>query len=468
MSNTSEHFLHRFFYPESVAVVGASLNPFTVNFQLINNLVNLGYRGRIYAVNPKGEDILGVKCYKSINDIEDYVDLMAISIPARNVLDVVNSLDRKKVGGVVLISGGFSEIGNEGRKVQDQISVLLKKKGIRAIGPNALSPVNSHINFAISFTQLLELPVGNVSFIFQSGMYEPRFNWLLSNFHLKISKLIDLGNKMDINEVDALEYLLYDDETKAIFIHLEAIRGGGRRFFELLKMASRKKPVIVLKGGRTEAGARTALSHTGSLISGDDRVFDIALKQSGAIKAETLDDFLYFAKAFGYLPLPSGNRVALATFPGGEAVLTTDICSQQGLVMSKPGGESYEKLKEIFPPWEISLNPFDFGVVYSFHTFKNNHGLFIQTMAEDDNVDCMAVQLPPDYYPVRAEDFCPPFLKALEYGKPLVMWPPDMLKLDGKIVHYLESHSIPVFPSSAIAVKCLAALNRYRLQQAFS
>jgi acyl-CoA synthetase (NDP forming) len=459
----NNHLLHRFFNPQSVAIVGATRNPFSNNFNLINNLVKLGYAGRIYAINPKEESIGGIKCYKSVNDIDDYIDLVAISVPARNVLEVVKGLDGKKVGGVVLISGGFSEIGGEGQKVQSEIAAILKQKGIRAIGPNALSPINSHANFTISFADVLKLPRGNVSFIFQSGMYEPRFNWMVSDFHLKISKLIDLGNKMDLTEVDALEYLVHDELTEAIFIHLEAVKGDGRRFFQLLKEAARIKPVVVLKGGRSEAGAKAALSHTGSLARANDVIFDTALKQAGVIRADTLDDFLYLAKAFGYLPLPTGNRIALATFPGGEAVLATDICSQQGLIMAKPGRNAYEKLKELFPAWEINLNPFDFGVVYTFHLLQNNHASFIEAMAEDENVDFIAVELPPNFFPVKAEDLCAPFTIAQEKGKPLAGWALAMLKFDGEITDYLEERSIPVFPSAAITIRCLGALNRYRM-----
>jgi acetate---CoA ligase (ADP-forming) len=458
-----DHFLKKFVYAESVAVIGATQNQFTVNYHLVENLVNLGYKGKIYPVNPRSEEVLGVKAYRTFNDIGAYVDLVIISIAARNVLEIVKSLPADKVGGVVLVTGGFSETGEEGKKIQEEIGRVLKAKKIRAIGPNALSPINSRNALAISFFRIDKLPVGDVSFIFQSGMYEPRFNWLLSDFHLGLSKLIDLGNKMDISEVDALEYLSQDPETRVICLHLEAVKGGGRRFFEVLKEAAAKKTVIVLKGGRTEAGAKAAMSHTGSLVQGSAAVFDAALKQAGAIKAETLDDFFYLAKAFSYLKPPKGNRIAIATFPGGEAVLTTDAIYQNGLVMAKPGKSSYEKLHKMFPAWEVPLNPFDFGIIYTFSAFNNNHGAFIEAMSEDENVDCIAVQIPPVGFIPDPEGFCPPFLKAAEHGKPLVVWPPEMLSFESNIIDWLEAHSIPVFPSAAVAIRCLASLNRGRV-----
>jgi len=457
-----DHFLHRFLNAESIAVVGATRNPFSPNFHLVNNLVTLGYQGKIYPVNPRVEDVVGIRAYGAVSEIKENIDMVVVSVPAQNVLDVVRDLVKVRVGGVVVVTGGFSETGEEGKKIQDEIAALLKAHGIRAIGPNALSPINSHNGLAICFFPVNKLPSGKVSFIFQSGMYEPRLNWILSDFHLGISKLIDLGNKMDVNEVDALEYLSQDPQTGVICIHLEAIKGDGRRFFSLLKETTRRKPVIILKGGRTEAGARAAMSHTGSLVRGSDAVFDAAVRQVGAIRAETLDDFLYLAKAFSYLPPLPGNRIAIATFPGGEAVLSTDLCMQNGFELAKLGPASYEKLRPSFPPWNINLNPYDFGLIYTFHGFTNNHELFIDAVLQDENVDCVALQLPPLMFPLDPPAFCPAFLRAVERGKALAAWPPHMLRLEGDLVAYLENHSVPVFPSAAITIRSLGALNRYR------
>ncbi len=454
--------LDRFFNPRSVALVGATRNPLSPNYNLVSNLLRLGYKGRIYPINPKEDNINGIRCYRTVAEIDDYIDLVAISVPVRNVLEVVKGLDGSKIGGVGITTGGFSETGEEGRKIQAEMAAILRQQGIRAIGPNALSPINSHAGFTISFAAVKKLPPGNVSFIFQSGMYEPRFNWIVSDFHMNIAKLIDLGNKMDLTEVDALEYLAHDPETEVLMIHLEAVKGDARRFFQLLREATRLKPVVVLKGGRSEAGAKAAMSHTGSLARANDVVFDAALKQAGVIRAETLDDFLYLAKAFGYLPLPKGNRIAIGTFPGGEAVLATDACSQHGLVMAHPGQASYEKLKGSFPPWEINLNPFDFGVVYPSHPLQNNHEAYILAMAEDENVDLMALELPEPFISFKAEDLCSKFTTAAEKGKPLAVWALEMLKFNGEITDYLEERHIPVFPSAAITIRCLGALNWYR------
>ncbi len=191
-----KHFLHRFLYPESVAIIGATPNKLAVNYHLVENLVNLGYKGKIHPVNPNQDEVLGIKTFKTFNDIGEYVDLVVISVAARNVLEIIKNLPGDKIGGVVLVTGGFSEIGEEGKKIQDEIARILKEKGIRAIGPNALSPINSSNKFAVSFFTMAGLPSGNVSFIFQSGMYEPRFNWMMMRFPSRCCQ-IDRSRQQD-------------------------------------------------------------------------------------------------------------------------------------------------------------------------------------------------------------------------------------------------------------------------------
>ncbi len=276
----------------------------------------------------------------------------------------------KGIRRVVLVAGGFSETGEEGRKIQQQMLELVRKSGIRAIGPNALSPINPRHHFAISFHPIEQIKTGGLSLIFQSGLYEPRLHWMFSAFNLHLNKLIDLGNKMDLNEVDALSYLVFDPLTRVIGLHLESMEGEGRKFLDLIHQASALgKRVVVLKSGRTEEGARAAASHTGVLVKGDDRVFDRLLKQCGAIRAYTIEEFFDLARAlerFGPLTL-KGDRIAVATLPGGEAVIMTDLVQQEGLTMAKTEEKTIQKLKPIFPPWEISANPFDLGVALQFN-----------------------------------------------------------------------------------------------------
>ena len=279
MNNDKRHFLDLFFNQQSVAVVGASRNMNAANYWLIGNLVSLKYPGKVYPVNPNASEIFGLKVYPSIRDIEGEVDLAVISVPAVQTPEVVRDCIAMGVKGVVIIAGGFSEAGANGKDLQDEVRRLLKESGIRAIGPNALSPVNSACNLMIGFGQVEKLPRGRLSFIFQSGLYQPRINYLLNEMHLNMNKLVDLGNKMDINEVDALEYFAQDDSTEVIAMHLESIAGDAQRFFQLLKEITPKKPVIVLKSGRTPAGAMAAHSHTGAITRFNDIVLDNVLRQ---------------------------------------------------------------------------------------------------------------------------------------------------------------------------------------------
>lgn len=459
------HFLDSFFHPGSVAIVGASRSPLTLNYNLVSNLVKLGFTGKIYPVNPNADEILGIGAYASLKDIESEIDLVVSAVPAHMTLDIVKQCAEKKVKGVVLVAGGFSEADERGRRVQDEIAHLLKQAGIRAIGPNALSPINTSNNLVVSFLPVERLTRGGVSFVFQSGLYDPRLNWILSDFHLGISKLIDLGNKMDINEVDALEYLVQDPDTKVIAIHLETIKGDGRKFMQLLKDTSREKPIVVLKSGRSAAGAKAAASHTGSIVKESDVVFDAVLRQSRAVRAQTLDDFFDFAKAFGLLTPPSGNRIVVASLAGGEGVIATDTCQQNGFSMAKPNRGTFGKVKAVFPPWEIPLNPFDLGVCTQFHQFNEVYNVFLESMLGDENVDCLAVGLPPFFPSLGTDEALRPFLLGREKGKPVVFWPHGMTESLHAVVEELELNGVPVYPSVARAIKALSVVYKYKIMQ---
>ena len=466
MNNVKHHFMDLFFYPQSVAVVGASRNMRSPNFSLVSNLVKLEFPGKIYPVNPNAKEIMGLKAYPDLKSIEGDIDLAVISVPANTTLDIVRDCVEKRVKGVTIIAGGFSEIGSDGKNAQDEIRDLLRKNGIRAIGPNALSPINTANNFIIGFGPAEKLSRGGLSFIFQSGLYQPRFNWLLSDFHLHLNKLVDLGNKMDINEVDALEYFGQDEGTRVIALHLESIAGDARRFIKLLKDTTRKKPVIVLKSGRTEAGARAASSHTGAIMKSSDAIFDVALRQSGAMRAQGLDEFFDLAKIFEYYPPLKKNRIALAAFSGGEGVITTDFCQLHGLTLAGLSAETHARLRSIFPPWDIPLNPFDTGVSGQFHNEVDVSSFFVETLADDPNVDCLAIQMGASpaiahMGPWRRSDrFLKLYSDAIKKGKLVVTWMIEPGR--GKeMVELLESNRIPVYPSAERAVRALGALYRY-------
>jgi len=460
MKSSDHHFLHKFFYPESVAIVGASRNPFRVNYHLVANLVKLGFQGRIYPVNPEAGDILGLKAYPSLKSIEGPVDLAVVAVSHQATPSLLKECIEKGIKRVVLVAGGFSETGEEGRKVQKEMAALLKENGVRAIGPNALSPINPATNFAVGFHSIDKIKNGGLSLIFQSGLYEPRIEWLFSDFNLHLNKLIDLGNKMDINEVDALTYLVGDPQTRVIGIHLESVEGGGREFLRLIREASRDKHVVVLKSGRTDAGARAAASHTGVIVQGSDRVFDAALKQAGAIRAQTIEEFFDLTRAlerFGTLLLP-GNRVAIATLPGGEAVIVTDLCQYEGLTMAGLQEQTINKIRPIFPPWEISVNPFDLGVALQFNDPRKVYPTLLDALVNDRNVDVIAMQIPSRAFNIPRE-FFQFFPQSLKAQKPIAVWVAGIPSGRVEVLEWLEEQNIPVFPNPEKVIRALAALH---------
>lgn len=461
MKSSDHHFLHKFFYPESVAIVGASRNPFRVNYHLVANLVKLGFQGKIYPVNPEAGDILGLKAYPSLKSIEGPVDLAVVAVSHQATPSLLKECIEKGIKRVVLVAGGFSETGEEGRKVQKEMAALLKENGVRAIGPNALSPINPATNFAVGFHPIDKIKSGGLSLIFQSGLYEPRIEWLFSDFNLHLNKLIDLGNKMDINEVDALTYLARDPQTRVIGIHLESVEGDGREFLRLIREASRDKHVVVLKSGRTDAGARAAASHTGVIVQGSDRVFDAALKQAGAIRAQTIEEFFDLTRAlerFGTLLLP-GNRVAIATLPGGEAVIVTDLCQYEGLTMAGLQEQTINKIRPVFPPWEISVNPFDLGVALQFNDPRKVYPTLLDALVNDPNVDVIAMQVPSRAFNIPRE-FFQFFPQSLKAQKPIAVWVAGIPSGRLEVLEWLEEQNIPVFPNPEKVIKSLAALYR--------
>jgi len=471
----SNHFLDEFFWPNSLAIVGATNNHLKMNFRILENLITLKFKGRIYPINMHARNILGIKAFSRLQDIKDTVDLVISAVPASNTMDIVKECNLIGVKRLVIITGGFSEGGDEGKRLSREIASFVKENNIRTLGPNTLSPINTGNNLVISFNPIKKLKRGGLSFAFQSGFYEPKLNWIFA--HLGINKMIDMGNKMDINEVDVLGYFRRDPGTKVIAMHIESLQGSGKEFFNLLRSTTREKPVIILKSGHTLAGSRAAASHTGSIANENDLIFDSLIRQAGAIRAKNIDQFFDFAKAFEFLPLPKGNKAAIIMLSGGEGVMATDSCEINGLKIAKLNSGTYQSLKRILPPWKIPLNPFDAGVCMEFHLselkeFFNN----LSSIPEDENVDCTIMQMPPDisYFLSSKPDFSEEMTNYLhdQYiksilnmkinGKPFAMWCSTMDEKEMRLVRVLESHSLPIFQSSERAIKALSATYQYK------
>jgi acyl-CoA synthetase (NDP forming) len=446
-----------------------------MNFRILENLVSLKYRGKIYPVNPHTEEILGIKAFERLQDIPAKVELVVSAVPAKKTMDILRQSNAIGVKHIVIISGGFSEGGGAGKQLHHNMTDFAKINNIRILGPNTLSPVNPANNFAISFNPIEKLNRGGLSFAFQSGFYEPMINWIFS--HLGINKMLDMGNKLDINEVDALEYFARDPQTEVIAMHIESLKGDGRRFYSLLKSATRIKPVIILKTGRTPSGSKAAASHTGSLARENDAIFDSVLKQAGAVRARNLEEFFDFAKAFQFLEAPQGNRMAIITLSGGEGVMATDAGDIQGLKLARLGDHTYAKLKKVFPPWDIPPNPFDAGVCMEFQLADMM--TFFETLLAipaDEYVDCSIMQLVPWTFNTDSKNtessedpaaslqqlYIQWLLNIKKMGKPFALWCSSAGKAEMALIEKIETHRIPVFRSSERAIKALATMNRYR------
>lgn len=470
-----DSFLDKFFWPNSVAIVGATNNHLKMNFRILENLVNLKFKGRIYPVNTHAHSVLGIKAFSRLRDIKDNIDLVISAVPASQTMDIVKECNLIGVKRLVIITGGFSEGGDEGKRLTQEIASFVRENNIRTLGPNTLSPINTGNNLLISFNPVKKLKRGGLSFAFQSGFYEPKLNWIFA--HLGINKIIDMGNKMDIHEADVLKYFLKDPDTKVIAMHIESLHSNGKEFFNLLRSTTREKPVIILKSGHTSAGSQAAASHTGSIAHENDVVFDSLVSQAGAIRAKNIDQFFDFAKAFAFLPLPKGNKAAIIVLSGGEGVMATDSCQLSGLEIAELNSITHQKLKQILPPWKIPLNPFDAGVCMEFHLSKLKD--FFSTLSaipKDENADATIMQMPPDilYFlssnPDTSEQtkkylhdqYITSILNMRVCEKPFVMWCSTMDEEEMTLVRILESSSLPVFQSSERAIHALSALYRYK------
>ncbi len=350
--------LDYFFKPSSVAVIGASRDPQKIGNVVLRRLIEIGYPGRVYPVNPKAEEVMGLKSYPSIEDIPDQVDMAVIVLRADLAPRALENAAKKGVKAAIVVSGGFSEIGNVEPELE--IKRISKEYGIRVIGPNCLGvydPKNRVDTLFLPEEMIPRPHPGKVSIITQSGSLG---SFLLTWIYQQgrgISKFISYGNKADVNESDLISYLAEDEDTSVIAAYIEGV-DDGRRFLETLKEATRRKPVVVLKGGRTQSGDRVVRSHTGS-IAGSSRVFEAAARQGGAVVVETLEEFVDVPIALASQPLPKGDRVGVITNGGGFGIIAVDSLEAKGLRVPKPSRELEEKLRAMLPPYYPVGNPTD-------------------------------------------------------------------------------------------------------------
>jgi acyl-CoA synthetase (NDP forming) len=345
------------FKARSVAFIGASSTSEKWGHRVLKNVLQGGFRGGIYPVNPNRDEILGLKVYKDVNDVPHDIDLAIFTLLAKHMPEAMERCVKKGIKGGVIISADFAETGDKGRALEGEILRIAKNGGLRFIGPNGMGIYTSAANLNIAL-QNEPLP-GHLAFISQSGTYGGSLASVAREKGFGLRSFVSVGNQADVAVSDLIEYFLYDSETKVIALYLEGVKNG-RRFFEVAGRATQMKPILVYKGGSSDAGSRAALSHTAS-VAGADEIFDAMCRQTGIIRVEEIEHLFIMAEALMNQPLPNGNRIAVIG-SGGQGVVAVDSCRNLGLEIPELDGDAGLKMKEILPPHApMPKNPVDFA-----------------------------------------------------------------------------------------------------------
>lgn len=457
--------LSLFFEPKSLAVIGSFREASFGGYVVVKTLLNSGYSGKIYPVNPSYQETLGLKVYPSIKDVPEEIDLVLIMIGCRAVPKVMEECAQKGVKSVILVSDGFAERNEEGAVLQKEILDIAKKSKMRILGPNTAgvaNPANGLIPcpYPMGYERI---KTGRVAICGQTGMINPQA-FPYADLHYGVSKICDFGNKSDVDECDMLEYLENDPATRVIAMYLESIREG-RRFLEISKRVTSKKPVLILKSGRTEEGARASASHTGSLAV-DDQIFSAACKQAGIIRLEKFSEIFELPKIFALQSLPKGNRLGIISYTGGVGVLATDEAEKHGLSIAKLSPETITKLDKIFPGLGKTIVDIGPGMV-TVTDYMSVYPEILKTVLRDDNIDCLLNIIWTDPSGNLIEGYRKTYKELKEkYQKPIATWiyGPRLPTID-ELALRLEELGFPVFSDSEMAIKALGTAWEYAIRK---
>ena len=445
--------MNRIMRPNSVAVIGASAEEGKIGNSVMKNLINGGYQGKIYPIHPKADEIMGRKAYKSVKDVPGTVDVAVFAIPAKFVAQALAECGEKKIPGAVLIPSGFAETGNvEGQK---EIQEIGRKYGIRLMGPNIYGYYYTPKNLCATFCTPYDYK-GHAALSSQSGGIGMAIIGFSRSAKMGVSAIVGLGNKSDLDEDDLLTFFEQDDNTHVIAMHCEDLKDG-RSFAEVAKRVSKKKPVIMLKAGRTSAGAKAASSHTGAL-AGNDKIYDDVLRQSGVIRAPGLRDMLDYARALQKLPTPKGENVVIITGAGGSGVLLSDACVDNGLSLMKMPQDLDTAFRKFIPPFGAAGNPVDITGGEPPTTYKNT----IKLGLEDERIHALilgywhTIITPPMVFAKLVVEVVEE-MKARGIAKPIVASLAGDVQVEEAAEH-LYDHGIPAYAySTEIPVAVLGA-----------
>lgn len=442
--------LKNFFEPKSIAVIGASRDSNKVGHVILKNILDEGFKGDVFPVNPNTDEILKKKCYKSVLNIEQKVDLAIITIPAQFVLQALKECNKKKIKDVLIISAGFSEIGNS--ELENKIKEYLKENKMRCVGTNCLGIFDAYNKLDALFIPRYRLrrpSAGAISFVCQSGAIGAAILDKATEENHKFSKFISYGNSTDIDESDLLEYLAHDEKTKVICLYLEGVKDG-EKFFRVAREVSKKKPIIAIKGGLTDEGSKAAMSHTGTLAGKKEVYFGI-FKQIGIIHADSLEEMFHIASLIEKGVSFKGNKIQVITNGGGYGIISTDsIVASKNLQMASLSNESIKKLRKELPEKINIRNPLDVVGDATTGIYK----IALENCVKDKNVDAVLLiilyQTPlitPDIVEVVSE-------MHEETKKPIVVVSTGS-EFTKNLSDYLAQNGLPIFSFPEGAVKAI-------------
>lgn len=445
--------------PGSIAVIGASTSAVKPGGVLFGNLVNGNFNGALYPINPGAAEVLGHRAYGTIGEVEGAVDLAFIVLPRHLVKTAIEQCIAVSTRAACIITAGFAEVDDAGRADQDALRDMARAAGLLLAGPNTIGMVNAHCGMQGSFVNFPHWQSGGISLFTQTGIFTGAVMLQVmsqSVQRLPIGKSIDVGNKIDVNELDFLEYAAKDDATKVIGFYLESIVEPDA-FFRRASEISKTKPIVILKPGRSDAGAKASSAHTGSQ-PGNDQKLDVGFRRAGIVRASDEADFLDLLKSFAFLPKPKGRRMAIATTSGALGVISTDLAVDYGFEVPGLAAATQDRLKAILPDWLAPANPFDFWISLDVKGPKEAHEVALDAIAADPGTDIMLCTLlapgnaefegfGPLMAKIRADYPDKPIAMVIYGGELREQWIAD-----------LEGLEIPCFRSTRDALRALAML----------
>jgi acyl-CoA synthetase (NDP forming) len=448
--------LRNLFYPKSIAVLGASDKQGKLGWNVFHNLLCNGFAGKLYPINMKAKTIQGVPAYASVEDIEDPVDLAVIIVPVAQTLQAFEECCHKGIKIIVIESAGFAETGESGKNIEKELKRLAESYNCRFVGPNCSGIINTHHNMVQSIGAVEDLNKGNIGMIVQAGVYAAGMLWGMRHI-MDFGIVATIGNKADVNETDMLENIGNDEHVKVVSMYLEDVKGG-RKFIDVAREVTAKKPVIILKSGRTEAGKKAVSSHTASL-AGNDLIYDAVFKQAGIIRAKDNDHMFGLARAFSKQPLPKGDGALIISYTGSLGVAAVDALSMKKMRPAELDDETRRYLREILPPYVGCNNPVD----YTFDMNAEQVRKTVEIGLRSEDISSFIIILQAEILDTYAEEFKKMGLQE----KPILFSVPCREFVINDVIA-LEQAGFPVYSTPEEAVEALSVMYNFSMKNSLN